>query len=558
MFHDPWLDAKNDEVLGASGDWLWEEINDVDFGSWYDPRFKDERLPLFEDVLGFARLNGLRLTLDIKENVTPAMVRALLKKHDAERVVYSGWVGNFGSLVGAQRWITEFDGDRERIRQILGHFGGNTVWVDHPRVLLDLLHRDVSKREVKMPPLRLAYRPEELQLDTLVEQVRAGGDQGRIGAARLRKHFRDRASAAFVGILPDEGASAEPKAIAARALGRLADTIRESKKGGKAAELLSGALADSSAELRAAAAYALGKLKHEGAVAGLVAVLRNPEETAKVRAEAARALGRIRSPRAIQPLVETAQLQGAQAGEYLRRFVASTKGYTKEGYFFRDNSAMYWAMPQLLYACYWALGEIGGEPALDFLLAQYEAKQFPEKDRLMEAIFVRARALDAAARIGGARALAAAKAHAWKPPHPTYLDYVRLTRNFPANEVVPVLLEFLGHPNGWQRQEAFYALLRIGEPAIEPLIGLLNDKQASLIARQWAAWTLGWMDDPRVVAALTTALNDRVPGVRAKAAWAMGKLRVQESAKRLEELSKDTDPLVRDYAAEALDRLRRP
>jgi len=38
LYHDPDFDFKSDEVLGHTTDWLWEEINDVDFGSWYDRR----------------------------------------------------------------------------------------------------------------------------------------------------------------------------------------------------------------------------------------------------------------------------------------------------------------------------------------------------------------------------------------------------------------------------------------------------------------------------------------------------------------------------------------
>lgn len=556
LIHDPFLDPRNGEVMGASGDWLWEEINDIDFGDWYDPRFKDERLPLFEDVLEFCKLNGVRLTLDIKENVTPAMVRTLLRKHDAESVVYYGWVGNFGSLVGTQRWITEFDGDRERIRQIVRQFAGNTVWVDDPRVLLDVLHRDVPKREVRMPVLSRDYRVEDLDFNALVEQLRGGGDLGLIAAARLRKNFADRAAATFSALLEDPHATAEAKATAARALGRMSGALGQDTEAAKTTAIVHAALDRSETELRAAAAYAVGKLKVDIAVPRLLALLGNRQEQEKVRVEAARALGRIGSVRALAPLQEIAREERAKVREHLLCFVERAKGFTRDGYFFRDNSAMYWALPQVLYACYWALGEIGGDEALEFLLACFSAQELPEPDRLLETIFVRVPALNAAAKTGAARALAAAKAYAWEPADDTYQDYIRLTRYFPPPTVISVLLEFLGHPKPWRRQKAMYALLRLGKPAVEPLIALLENPQANPLAREWAVWTLGWSGDHRAGVPLTRALQDPLPGLRAKAAWALGKLRVIGSIANLEALAKEDHALVREYAAEALERLR--
>ena len=50
------------------------------------------------------------------------------------------------------------------------------------------------------------------------------------------------------------------------------------------------------------------------------------------------------------------------------------------------------------------------------------------------------------------------------------MSTLHLTHRFAPSEIVPVLLEFLDHPKVFQRHDAFYAPLRVGEPAIEPLI----------------------------------------------------------------------------------------
>ncbi|MBI4584334.1 MAG: HEAT repeat domain-containing protein [Planctomycetes bacterium] len=41
-----------------------------------------------------------------------------------------------------------------------------------------------------------------------------------------------------------------------------------------------------------------------------------------------------------------------------------------------------------------------------------------------------------------------------------------------------------------------------------------------------AVWTLGWLGDRRAIAPLARALKDPLPGLRAKAAWALGKMGV--------------------------------
>ena len=36
---------------GRVGDTSYDEIKDLDSGSWFDPRFKDERIPTLEQVI---------------------------------------------------------------------------------------------------------------------------------------------------------------------------------------------------------------------------------------------------------------------------------------------------------------------------------------------------------------------------------------------------------------------------------------------------------------------------------------------------------------------------
>jgi HEAT repeat protein len=99
-------------------------------------------------------------------------------------------------------------------------------------------------------------------------------------------------------------------------------------------------------------------------------------------------------------------------------------------------------------------------------------------------------------------------------------------------------------------EQAAAALVSIGSPAFEPVLGALQDPQ--WVARKNAAWALGALDDPRAGKALLTSLDDREPGVRAQAAWALGAIDEPAALDRLTLALKDADPRVREQAAWAL------
>jgi HEAT repeat protein len=95
------------------------------------------------------------------------------------------------------------------------------------------------------------------------------------------------------------------------------------------------------------------------------------------------------------------------------------------------------------------------------------------------------------------------------------------------------LLARVGHePDFYVREDITWALVRMGEAAIEPLIGLLADESAAV--RHHAAHTLGKINDPRAVEALMSALQDSDPMVAARAA---GSLKVIGDARAIPALA---------------------
>jgi len=97
------------------------------------------------------------------------------------------------------------------------------------------------------------------------------------------------------------------------------------------------------------------------------------------------------------------------------------------------------------------------------------------------------------------------------------------------------------------------ALERIGEQAVDPLIGLLKDPDPSL--RQIAASTLGRIGSPRAVDALIESLSDKDSNIRWDAARALGQIRPEKAVEPLITMLKDESGPVFCQAATALGRI---
>jgi HEAT repeat protein len=106
-----------------------------------------------------------------------------------------------------------------------------------------------------------------------------------------------------------------------------------------------------------------------------------------------------------------------------------------------------------------------------------------------------------------------------------------------------------------QRHAALAALETAGEPAVEPLVALL-DSDSSHIRRN-AAEALGWVAAPEATDALARALrNDRDATVREQAAWALGQIGDPSARMALARAEqRDSAAAVRARATSALARI---
>lgn len=121
---------------------------------------------------------------------------------------------------------------------------------------------------------------------------------------------------------------------------------------------------------------------------------------------------------------------------------------------------------------------------------------------------------------------------------------------------VTPLIEALGSAETWFPPRAAEMLVRIGEPAVEPLTRLLLDQAAPIVPRRWAAQILGEVRDRRALLGLHGALSDVDAELRAKAARALGNLAQERSVQPLlDRLLSDPIPFVRTCVARALGQL---
>ncbi|MFN2291118.1 MAG: HEAT repeat domain-containing protein [Anaerolineae bacterium] len=168
-------------------------------------------------------------------------------------------------------------------------------------------------------------------------------------------------------------------------------------------------------------------------------------------------------------------------------------------------------------------------------------------------------------RLGAARALGMMQAQAAvEPLSNMFLNGDGLTVSVAAEALgsigTPQALEALLQPladltMSGQRHAALSALETAGDPAVEPLVALLDSPSGHV--RRNAAEALGWVASPSATQALAHSLaQDRDAAVRQQAAWALGQIGDPLGRAALERAQlRDPVVTVQTQAASAMDRL---
>lgn len=350
-------------------------------------------------------------------------------------------------------------------------------------------------------------------------QERAARALGKLGDARAVEPLI--ASLRRIDVLKDP--DGDVCKAAAEALGDLRDA--------RAVQPLIGCLTGHSGAADSAA-RALARLGEPGIQALLECVKHQDYMALKAAAEA---LGDLGDPRAVQPLIDRAgsaysgahdsvvqalgKLGRPALQELLRRLKQDESGVCPDavvalgcigdpralepllGLLRSDNDLMRWGAAE-------ALGKLGDARAVEPLLRRL-GDEHPG---------VRGAAAEALGNLGDARALA------------PLLGCLRDRSGHARQEAADALVELNWSPaNDGQRahyllaKECWNALVSLGEPAVQPLIGSLNANEKDV--RQEAAEALGKLGDARAIEPLTRCLKDEAVWVRHAARLALDELR---------------------------------
>jgi HEAT repeat protein len=266
-------------------------------------------------------------------------------------------------------------------------------------------------------------------------------------------------------------------------------------------------LDDVDPEVRAACAYALGKLQARAAAIRLREIMNNEKEEMPVRVAAAVALGQIGDMTGVRFLIDQLKSSDekvrAAAVDALRTIGKPAARLLVQAAQSND--------PLQRWGSLAALGETGDRRALPILL-----RALRDDNPDVRAI--------AAASLGRLRYVAA----------------------------VPQLVRALDDPNERVQAHAEWALENIGKEALPALLD--GAKRPALRLRIFRL--LGRLKSPQAIPTLTEGLRDRNPQVRAMAAWALGEIGNRSAVPALRSALNDADPQVRREVALALGKLK--
>jgi len=326
------------------------------------------------------------------------------------------------------------------------------------------------------------------------------------------------------------------------------------------------ALKDDSPVVRSLAAASLGEVGDERAVQPLIAAVIEGCQDIDLRLAVARSLKQIGTP-AIKPLVSMLGHENWNLRQLAREVIDSLDWHPSEDQY----GAWYW-----IYLGQWEKCAEIGEPAIDPLITVL-------KDRKG---YVRKAAVESLGVIGGARAIDALVA--------TLQD-----RSQDVRKSASVTLDSLGwqpedDENGafyWMAKEKWARCVKIGSPAVEPLLNALEDADWNAISlgdaleiaealekiglsavdpliaaledgtsrwREIYAEVLGRIGNTRAIRPLVAALRDAECAVRAAAAEGLGRIGSPIAIGPLSVALHDEDERVRQAAGAALKRLGAP
>ena len=268
------------------------------------------------------------------------------------------------------------------------------------------------------------------------------------------------------------------------------------------------ALKDNDSRVRSEAARALGSFSDQNGTDALIGALR--DQSADVRVEATFSLGRLKDARALAPL--TLSLSDAD--------------------------------PRVSLAAAESLARLQDPRATRVLIDSLSSADWR----------VRSRATQVLARIAGEGMLDQAVA----PLTIALADRDPVVRYYAAEalvgigaKAVPSLIQALYSRRQSDCDRAARVLWNIGGPSVDPLLGVLQDRNATPEMRTASASALGMIGDPRAIKGLALLLRDERYFVREQASRALGRIG-EPAVDLLLDMANSSTPTTREAAVAAL------
>lgn len=88
IFHDGFIDKKSNGK-GKIEDYTYSELYKLDFGSWFDEKYKGEHIVLFEDFAKEYFNKGLTLAIELKVEEIESEVLEIINKYEKNDDIYN-------------------------------------------------------------------------------------------------------------------------------------------------------------------------------------------------------------------------------------------------------------------------------------------------------------------------------------------------------------------------------------------------------------------------------------------------------------------------------------
>ena len=407
---------------------------------------------------------------------------------------------------------------------------------------------------------RLARLGDTKAVEPLIEALTGAKEiQIRVKAADALGALRDRRA---VDSLVSTSRDPEPevRAAAVNALGLIADhtaaealfvaardgetivreaAVRSLSALGISVEKVSPDLSSSNWQVRAAAVTTLARLGDRSALPLILASLKDPDS--RVRSEAARTLGALGDSKATDALSSALSDQSADVRVEATFALGRIKDSRALGPL---TSLLSDRDPRVSLVAVESLARLHDPRATRVLIESLSNADWR----------VRSRATQVLARVAGEGQLdqavgPLAASLADKDPVVRYYAAEALTGI--GARAIPALIEALRSHRDSDRDRASRVLWRIGAPAVDSLIAVLQDKSATPEMRAASARTLGMIGDKRSIKGLALLLKDERYFVRQQAALALGQMG-EPALDLLLEMAASSAPATREAAIEAL------